>query len=103
MPFNSLDYSIFLPVVLLLTFITPQRARWGVLLLGSILFYAAVHLPILLVALLLVTVVSYVGGRCLEGQAEKRWGSLMLWGFIGFDLLVLILLKYFPHEISTTI
>jgi alginate O-acetyltransferase complex protein AlgI len=103
MPFNSLNYSIFLPVVLLLTVITPQRTRWVVLMLGSFFFYATVKEPILILALLLVTVASYVGGRCLVGQAERRWGSVMLWAFIGFDLLILIALKYFPHKLSTTI
>jgi D-alanyl-lipoteichoic acid acyltransferase DltB (MBOAT superfamily) len=38
---NSVEYAIFLPVVVLVYFLTPRRGRVAVLLAASYVFYAA--------------------------------------------------------------
>ena len=45
MPFNSLSYLCFLPVVLKLVSLTRGRSCWPVLLASSIFFYAALNIP----------------------------------------------------------
>ena len=96
MPFNSVRYFVFLAAVLVVSRFVSGRFRWIVLLLASILFYAATRAPYLLTALLLVSVATYAGGRCVAGRAGTTKGSLLFWSFVGFDLLVLISIKYVP-------
>ena len=74
MLFNSIDFLIFFPVVLLVYFIVPHRIRPIWLLLSSYYFYMSwntVH-GILLLA---VTVVTYLGARLLQRmdcEQEKK-------------------------------
>ena len=69
MPFNSLKYFLFLPVVYLVFYLVGERARWSVLLAASLLFYAALNVPYLLVVLILVTITTYSFGIWLD-QAD---------------------------------
>jgi len=39
MLFNSLQYLVFLPLVVIATYSIPQRARWLLLLVASYYFY----------------------------------------------------------------
>jgi alginate O-acetyltransferase complex protein AlgI len=95
-PFNSLKYFLFLPVVYLVFNITADRWRWLVLLGASYGFYAALKAPYLLAVLLMVTGLSYVCGlRIAASQDEdiqKRW----LWTGVFSCIAVLAFLKYLP-------
>jgi alginate O-acetyltransferase complex protein AlgI len=96
MPFNSLQYFLFLPLVYLVFYLVGDGARWCILLAASLLFYAALNVPYLLAVLVLVAIASYGFGIWL-GQAESpRAKRLVLCGGIAANLLVLVVMKYLP-------
>ena len=81
MLFNSLEYLVFLPAVVLLYFLTPQRARWLLLLAASYLFYAAWRVEYL--ALIVTsTLVDYAAGiamgACATRAERRKWLLLSL-------------------------
>ena len=39
MVFNSIEFLVFLPLVVLLFYLLPQKARWAMLLAASCVFY----------------------------------------------------------------
>jgi len=96
MTFSSLNYFLFLPLVFLAHHFSPARFRWIILLLASFLFYAALKVPHLLLVLLSVSTITYGFGIWLGGCAVERTRLRILWGGIGANLLLLILLKYLP-------
>ncbi len=96
MPFNSLHYLLFLPLVLLLFRSVGESLRWAVLLAASLVFYALLGSPALLAALGAVAGVSYLAGLKLAAARADRSGRPWLWGGIGANLLVLFALKYLP-------
>lgn len=96
MPFNSLTYFLFLPVVYILFNIVGDRYRRHVLLLSSVAFYAALKVPYLVITLAAVAAVTYLFGVCLGRTDNVDYRKRLLWGGIGLNLLVLCSLKYLP-------
>ena len=96
MPFNSVDYLLFLPLVYVLFATAGERWRWAILLVASVLFYAALGLPHLVAALLLVTVTTYGCGIWLAAARSATAKRRLLWGGIAANLLILAALKYLP-------
>jgi alginate O-acetyltransferase complex protein AlgI len=94
MPFNSLSYFLFLPVVFLVHYFSPDRLRWLVLLVASFVFYAALKAPHLIFVLLLVTTASYFTGIRIEQCENPGSKRCLLWGGITANVLVLVTLKY---------
>lgn len=94
--FNSLQYFLFLPVVYLVFYFAKDRVRWFVLLTASLLFYAALNVPYLLVVLLLVVITTYGFGRFLGRASTPKAKLFLLWGGISVNVLILVLLKYLP-------
>ena len=94
MLFNSLEFALFFPAVLLLYFASPGRYRWLVLLLASCAFYMA-FVPLYILILALTIVVDYAAGLLIAratGGARKAWLGLSLVANIG----VLAVFKYWP-------
>jgi D-alanyl-lipoteichoic acid acyltransferase DltB (MBOAT superfamily) len=96
MPFNSLKYFLFLPLVYLVFYFAGERARWCVLLAASLLFYAALNVPYLLAVLVLVAIVTYGFGICLDQAETAKAKRALLWGGITANVLILIVMKYLP-------
>jgi alginate O-acetyltransferase complex protein AlgI len=96
MPFNSLKYFLFLPVVYLVFYLVGERARWSVLLAASLLFYAALNVPYLIVVLILVTITTYSFGIWLDQAGTPKAKRSLIWGGIAANLLILIIMKYLP-------
>ncbi len=96
MPFNTLSYFLFLPVVFLLHYFIPDRFRWMVLLGASFFFYSALKAPHLIAVLLLITTITYFTGIWIDRKEDPRTKQYLLWGGISANLLVLIILKYLP-------
>jgi len=94
MLFNSLQFLLFLPAVVVLYFATPQRWRWALLLAASYYFYACWKLEYL-VLILLSTGVDFVVARKMAsepaGSKRKRW----LWASLTTNLGLLFAFKYF--------
>lgn len=96
MPFNSINYFLFLPVVYLLFYFVGERARWFILLAASLLFYAALNVPYLLVVLVLVAMTTYGFGIWLDDAESVKAKRALLWGGIATNLLILVIMKYLP-------
>jgi D-alanyl-lipoteichoic acid acyltransferase DltB (MBOAT superfamily) len=98
--FNSIEYFIFLPLVYLVFYFCGDRARWLVLLLSSVCFYAALKLPQLLLALCLVVLITYFAGIGIGKCATEEKKRAVFWAGTVGNLLVLVYLKYLPFLIQ---
>jgi alginate O-acetyltransferase complex protein AlgI len=96
MPFNSLNYLLFLPVVYLVIYCVGERARWCVLLSASLLFYSTLNVPYLLGVLLLIAVSTYGFGIRLDQSQSAKIKKRLLWSGIATNVLILVLMKYLP-------
>lgn len=92
MLFNSLEYLLFLPLVVGLFFLSPHRWRWAVLLVASYFFYMYWR-PEYALLLLFSTGVDYWAAiRMHEAQRVRR--KLFLWISVGSNLSLLFAFKY---------
>ncbi|MBV5329889.1 MAG: MBOAT family protein [Chlorobium sp.] len=102
MTFNSISYFIFLPIVYLVFYFSPNRFRWLVLLVASYGFYASFKAPQLLIVLALVTVISYVCGNRLGRTTEEcRRKRIFQIGTAGC-VLILAVMKYLPSFVTAS-
>lgn len=108
MLFSSLTFLIwFLPIVLIIHFVLPQRLRNGFLLLASLFFYAwgeIAYLPLILTVLVFNVIFGILIDRC-EGRARRllmilavvfNIGTLMFYKYSGFLMGVIGLSAYAP-------
>ncbi|MEL7210046.1 MAG: hypothetical protein AAGK32_17755 [Actinomycetota bacterium] len=101
MIFNSLQYALFLPVVVGLHWSLPKRFRTPLLLVASYVFYGAWDWRFL--GLLLVsTVVDYSIGRRLEVTEAERRRKALLWTSVAVNLSILGFFKYADFFIDST-
>ena len=92
MIFSSIPFLYcFLPVVILLYFVVPGRAKNVVLLLASLVFYAWGELKYTLLMLVMITQ-GYIFGRLIE--ARRKWSKVFLTTSIVISLGVLGYFKY---------
>lgn len=102
MNFNSPEFLIFLPLVLILYWLVPHKFRYIVLLLASYYFYMSwnVWLIFLIVA---TTLVSYASGLLIE-RVQKTWQKkLLLILTIVTCIGALIFFKYFNFLVGSVI
>ena len=101
MLFNSLQFLVFFPIVVILYFALPPRFRWPLLLAGSYYFYACWRLEYLSL-IIISTVVDYIAGiriGAATGRAGKRlWLLASLFVNLGF----LFVFKYFNFFSDST-
>ncbi|HXI69249.1 MAG TPA: MBOAT family O-acyltransferase [Verrucomicrobiae bacterium] len=94
MLFNSIHYLFFLPIVVGLYYLVPQKWRWLLLLVASYYFYMCWKAEYAIL-LLFSTGVAYAAGlgisRTEDEQAKKKY----LWSCIAVLLGVLFSFKYF--------
>ncbi|MBN1495782.1 MAG: MBOAT family protein [Spirochaetes bacterium] len=110
MLFNSVEFFIFLPTVVVIFFLLPYKWRWGWLLASSVFFftyfYYSTYIPgrnpvlyYMLVAfsLLSVIVVDYYIAIMIQQGKNAGSGNQKLLLFIGiaYTLLLLFVFKYF--------
>ena len=94
MVFNSIEFVIFLPVVVLLFYLLPQRARWFMLFAASCVFYMW-FVPKYILILLVTIVIDYLAGILMERNSErpKRKKTFMIISIVS-TLTVLFVFKY---------
>jgi alginate O-acetyltransferase complex protein AlgI len=94
MLFNSIQYAIFFPLVVLAYFLLPFRFRWILLLLASYIFYMfwKAEYAILLV---ICTLVNYYAALGMAKSQEKRRKRLFLYLSLLVSLGMLFAFKYF--------
>ena len=73
MTFNSWEFLLFYPLVALLYFVLPKRARWPMLLVASYFFYACYQADLIFL-IVGTTLVSFVASHVIE-RTEKRWAK----------------------------
>ena len=101
MVFNSIEFLIFFPIVLLLYFILPQKLRWIMLLAASYYFYVSWNFSLIWL-IMFTTAVSYVSSIIIERIKEKHPDGKKRWQerfwlilTLATSLGVLFFFKYF--------
>ena len=93
MVFSSMLFLwIFLPLVLVAYYVSPQKFRNGILIFFSLLFYAWGE-PVYIFLMLFSVLLNFAGGIFIEKYPGKK--KLILCGIVGINLLLLGYFKYF--------
>ena len=77
MLFNSLQFVVFFPVVVILHFLLPHRFRWAMLLVASCYFYMA-FIPVYILILFFTILVDYFSAILIEQAEGKRRKSYLI-------------------------
>jgi alginate O-acetyltransferase complex protein AlgI len=94
MSFHSLDYLLFLPIIVGLYFWTPARLRWLFLLVASNLFYASWRLEFVPL-LWLTTCIDYGAARLMPRVSDARLRAGLMALSLASNLGLLLFFKYF--------
>jgi D-alanyl-lipoteichoic acid acyltransferase DltB (MBOAT superfamily) len=77
MLFNSLEYLVFLPVVAIIYYILPGKARWVFLLAASLRFYMAWK-PELVALMLFAVFANYICALLMKGAGKRKRKALLI-------------------------
>lgn len=114
--FNTIQYLVFLPVVLLLYYVTIPRYRWVVLFIASCIFYMY-FIPKYILCLFFLIIVDYVLALKIDAaerpQRKKlflilsivsNFGLLFYFKYLGFftETLNTVLLDFFGKHIKVS-
>ncbi|PID95182.1 MAG: membrane-bound O-acyltransferase family protein [Bacteroidetes bacterium] len=99
MLFNTIEFVIFLPVVIIAYFLIPHKFRWILLLAASYFFYMSWKVEYIFL-IITSTLIDYFSGIFMERQKERRarlpWLILSLCSNLG----LLFFFKYFNFAAS---
>lgn len=103
MLFNSIEFAIFLPIVLALYLALRRASRQNILLLvASYVFYGAWDVRFLSL-LLFSTVIDYVAGGALGRIEVEKRRRLILLSSVGTQLVILAFFKYFGFFVESAV
>ena len=94
MTFNSWEFLLFYPVVALLYFVLPKRAKWIMLLIASYFFYMCYQAELVFL-ILGTTFISWMASNIIEKTEKKSVRKLWLTVTLVVCLGVLFFYKYF--------
>ena len=100
MTFLSASFAILLVLAFLAYQFLPNRARVPGLLLASVIFYASLSAPRLLVALAVSTLVGFLAALAMARAASPAGRWRWLWAGITTNLLVLFLVREQSHWLA---
>lgn len=100
MPFNSVEYFIFLPITLTLFYLLPQKYRWPLLLCLSYFFYMYWKIEYLAL-ILFCTLSQYLFAILIYKTPESTKKKLYLTFSVCINLAVLFTFKYYNFFISS--
>ena len=100
MTFNSLQYALFLPLVVALHWMVPARARLPLILVASYVFYGSWDHRFLAL-LLLSTVGDYWIASALGRTDDERRRRLLLTASLAINLGILGFFKYFNFFVAS--
>ncbi len=92
MIFNSIEFAVFFPIVFLIYFAIPYKARWIFLLIASYYFYMS-YKPELIVLIIISTLVDYFSSLAMIKY--ERYKKIFLIISLSMNLGLLFLFKYF--------
>ncbi len=102
MNFNSLEFLIYLAVVLVLYFILPHKVRWVLLLAASYYFYMSWNATLIFL-IVGTTLISYLAAIFMEKTENQTVKKLLLIGTLVVCLGVLFFFKYFEFLLGSVI
>lgn len=94
MLFNSFEFIVFLPCVVIAYYLLPHRFRW-ILLLGASYYFYMAWKPEYVILIILSTLVDYFAGILMEKQTEKIKRRRFLILSLVVNLGLLFVFKYF--------
>lgn len=94
MLFNSVAFAIFLPIVFIIYWLLPHKARWVLMLVASYYFYMSWNAAYVFL-IFFTTVISYVAARALEKAENQKRKKKILAGTAVACLGILLFFKYF--------
>ena len=94
MVFNSIEFLIFLPIVVAVFYLLPQKFRWLWLLAASCVFYMW-FVPKYILILLVTIVIDYSAGLLMEryGNQPRKKKTFLVISIVS-TLAVLLIFKY---------
>lgn len=101
MLFNSIEFLFFLPIIILLYFITPAKYRWILLLAGSYLFYMSWKLEYIFLIILSTLVDFYLGKKMGSLKSKKERKPYLILSLV-VNLGLLFSFKYFNFFATST-
>ena len=102
MSFNSWIFLLFCPVVILVYYLLPHKARWAWLLAASYFFYMSWN-PWLILLIISTTAVSYLSGILIGKSQSKAIRKTWLIITLVVCLGLLVFFKYFNFIIESVI
>lgn len=94
MIFNSINFIfLFLPLALILYYLTPMKIRNGAMLLLSIVFFAWGS-PQYILLMAASMAVNYLGALAMDKIEIPAWRKTAFIGLVTFNLLILFVFKY---------
>lgn len=97
MSLTSIQFFIFITVLIVLYFVIPKKVRWIVLLAGSCYFYLAAGVKVFCVACATVAVAYLAALRIEKAAKDKKKKKLILWVSVILVLAVLAVTKISAH------
>ena len=97
MLFNSIQFMLFLPIVVFIYYIIPGKVRYIWLLLSSYFFYMCWN-PRYIILIIASTIVTYLSGIGIqyfrERYSDRKISEYILAGSLIFNIGILVLFKY---------
>ena len=99
MLFNSFEFVLFFPIVVIAYLIIPKRIKPLWLLLSSYYFYMCWNAKYIFL-ILFTTLITYIAALLIDKTSKKTVKRTILIGGITVNLLILVLFKYFDFFIN---
>lgn len=100
MLFNSVDFLIFFPIVVLIYFVVPKKLRYIWLLAASYYFYMCWNVKYALL-LLASTLTTWLAGWLIQSLEKPVWKKISVAGCIVINLAILFFFKYLGFFVDT--
>lgn len=100
MLFNSIQYLIFFPLVVILYFLCPRKIKKAFLLGASFFFYSCWNVKYTLLMMLSI-VLTYLTGRMVDGTENINRRKFYVFLCFAANLGILFIFKYFNFAVAT--
>lgn len=100
MLFNSIQYLIFFPLVVILYFLCPGKIKKPFLLGASLFFYSCWNVKYTLLMILSI-LLTYLTGRMVDGTKSEKKRKLYVFFCFAANLGILFIFKYFNFAVET--
>lgn len=94
MLFNTIDFIVFLPIVIILYYLLPHKFRWILLLLASYYFYMCWKIEYIFL-IIFSTLIDYFCGIYIEKVKQKNLKTTLLIVSLTSNLGLLFFFKYY--------